>query len=226
MPPSDRQLIRANVGAASLHCFLLVLLLVNFHVSEPANTSVNLFEEAPVYVGDRCQCIPRSGLKTIESQVDLFWMTVSFTVITLGAHLFYASNVKNLYISTLELGKNPFRWIEYGISASIMLSILSVQAGNKDKNLFILMFVATFSQMLQGYCIESAVANDGSVVDKLVPLVAGWALLVGTWYIIYEKWYKGLSYAFENADLCRADSPTDFHKPPTSYLYSLVVLAL
>ena len=226
MVVSNQKLIRVNIGAACLHALLLIAILTFYFKPDVSYTSIKMNEEAPVAADgkDRCRCIPKNGLRTSDSSVDIFWMTVAFTVVTLCAHIFYASNVNNLYVSALESGKNPYRWFEYGLSASLMLSVLSVLSGNRNKQLFVLMFVATFSQMLQGYCIESAVANGGSIVDKVVPLVVGWVLLIGTWYIIYDKWYRSLNYAFDAVAYCDTvlDAPSE--RPPAFIKHLLNVV--
>lgn len=216
---SGNNLIRANIGAASLHGILLVALIVFYFLNTPEKTSVSLFDESWDLSDEtkRCECWAPQGYVTTNSEINLLTMTLIFTIITFIAHVFYASNISNLYLSAIESGKNPYRWIEYGGSASIMLGILSVLAGNRNRNLFILTIIATFAQMLQGYSIESAVASGGSVVDRLVPLVAGWALLAGAWYAVYHKWYDGMTQAFENYDYCKENND-DFDegggKPP------------
>ena len=222
-------LIAANVGAASLHGLLLVALVVYYFINNPDKISVFLFDEGWDLSNDdeRCECWAPQGYFTTNSEINLLTMTLIFTIITFIAHVFYASNISNLYLSAIESGKNPYRWIEYGASASIMLGILSILAGNRNRNLFILTIIATFAQMLQGYSIESAVANDGSAVDRLVPLVAGWALLAGAWYAVYHKWYDGMAQAFDNYDYCKEntdDYDTRGGKPPEfiSHLINVV----
>ena len=229
MDRSKSNLIRANIGAASLHGLLLVGLIIFYFVNNPEKTSVSLFDETWDLADEenRCKCWAPQGYFTTNSKINLLSMTLVFTIITVTAHIFYASNISNLYLSAIESGKNPYRWIEYGGSASIMLGILSVLAGNRNRNLFILTMIATFAQMLQGYSIESAVANNGSAVDRLVPLVAGWALLGGAWYAVYHKWYDGMKQAFENYDYCKEnedDFGGDGGRPPKfiSHLINVV----
>lgn len=222
-------LIRANIGAASLHGLLLVALVAYYFINNPDKTSVFLFDESWDLSNEteRCECWAAQGYFTTNSEINLLTMTLVFTIITFIAHVFYASNISNVYLSAIDSGKNPYRWIEYGASASIMLGILSILAGNRNRNLFILTIVATFAQMLQGYSIESAVANGGSAVDRLVPLVAGWALLAGAWYAVYHKWYDGMAQAFDNYDYCK-ENKDDFDagggKPPEfiSHLINVV----
>ena len=55
-----------------------------------------------------------------------------------------------------------------------------------------------------------------------MPLVAGWVLLVGTWYVIYDQWYRALSYAFENLDYCNAISEDDDYPKPPDFIKHLI----
>jgi hypothetical protein len=199
---SDRTLIGANIGATVLHSLLLATLLTSYVIRRPDRTSVFLLEETGFNSdADRCNCWPRQGYETTTSSVDIFWMTVAFTSITAIAHAFYSANVSNVYIAAVDSGKNPYRWVEYGGSASTMLVILAIISGVRNRSMFVVLFVMTFAQMLQGYMVEAAVANNGSVADKLIPLLAGWALSV-SWYVIYSRWYSELGNSDKIFEYC------------------------
>jgi hypothetical protein len=214
MQVSDKTLLRANYGAALLHTILLAALIFYYFSTDPKKTTVSLLEEAESFDNvDSCKCWPFQGYRTTESKVDIFWMTVSFTIITILAHVFYSVNASNVYIKTVDSGKNPFRWVEYAGSASTMLCILALLAGVRDRNMFVVMFVITFVQMLQGYVIENAVVNKGSVIDKLIPLISGWALCV-SWYVIYNRWYGGLTFLIDNNDACNETTQSDSESSP------------
>ena len=90
-------------------------------------------------------------------EIDLFWLTAAFTAVTALAHLAYATNGfgTGFYLKSIKNGSNPLRWLEYGVSASCMAVILAVLSGIRLRNYIIIIFLATFAQMLQGYNIEA-----------------------------------------------------------------------
>jgi hypothetical protein len=231
MQVSDKTLIRANYGAVLLHTALLGALIFYYFYTDPKKTSVFLLEETgSVENVDKCRCWPVKGYKTTESEIDLFWMTVAFTVITILAHVFYSVNASNVYLNAVGSGKNAYRWIEYAGSASTMLCILALLAGVRDRNMFVVMFVITFVQMLQGYVIETAVVNNGTVTDKLIPLICGWALSV-SWYVIYKRWYdeidlglRTFDYCVENDETALDDTQPASVKPPRFIVHLINVV--
>ena len=138
-----------NWGAFGLHMALLVSLVV-FYVAKNPRTSVRLLTPAttplalPADEGhdssggvvstcpDACTCWPSETLRSDNLSINLFGMTVAFSAITVLAHLVYATDCfgTGWYVESVCLKKrNPLRWVEYSITASLMATILAVLAG-------------------------------------------------------------------------------------------------
>mmetsp|Transcript_26653 Transcript_26653/g.86300 ORF Transcript_26653/g.86300 Transcript_26653/m.86300 type:complete len:288 (-) Transcript_26653:370-1233(-) len=206
-----------------LHLLLVVALVVNRAARKPTKTRVDLVKTDLDPGGFlRCTCRPVVGAKTTESTLDLFTMVWVFSALTAAAHASYALDLFGYSDYVFKGGKNPLRWIEYGASASVMCAILAVLAGVRNRDLLIVLFLATFALMQQGFNAEAAVARGGSSADKLVPLLAGWVLLVATWYPIFTSWYATLDQADDEYDKCK-HLVNDVGEPP-DWLEPLIVV--
>lgn len=118
------------------------------------------------------------------------YLIVIFFFITSFFHLIYATDVfgTGLYSQAIENGNNWLRWIEYGITATIMIFIIALISGVKDFS-FVVILLCTFPfLMLQGQIVERAVKsiNDTSndLTNILIPTLTGWAILLGSFGLI------------------------------------------
>lgn len=126
--------------------------------------------------------IVRIGSINIPSWILAFF---AFTVLF---HVLYATDFfgRGWYTAFLKQGWNPVRWGEYAISASIMIGILSVLAGNRD-----------FTSVLPNVLCVAALQVCGLLVEretiKAIPdlfqvnaaTVMGWVLLLAAWAPIF-----------------------------------------
>ena len=137
--------------------------------------------------------------------VNLWFLVVVFTVVTIIAHVVYASRYKN-YIKMIKSGANLYRWVEYGISASVMAVILAVLAGVRLQTSVCLVFAATAAQMFQGFIIAKAISQDNVVSGQCIgAIVIGWGLLIVVWFTIVEAWFSGLNTAVSDIRNCFND---------------------
>ena len=141
------------------------------------------------------------------AKVDLRFVVVLFFAITSAAHLLYATDFfgKGWYSrEILEFGWNPFRWIEYSLSASLMIYLISVVSGTKDNVSAISAALITPGLMINGFTSERALQQNALsqwssgggekpsidafiVVSNLVP---AWMLYGVHWYIILANYSK------------------------------------
>ena len=113
-----------------------------------------------------------------------------FFALTAFAHLYYATDgfKTGAYSAALLKGWNPYRWAEYGASASIMTVLIATQLGIKDANhLTSLVFINLALQMC-GYVVEAGILSDTREVVKGAS-IAGWLLFLGMWGPIIYAFY-------------------------------------
>lgn len=127
------------------------------------------------------------------------WLIGLFFGVTAVAHLYYATNAfgTKLYESHVRVqGQNPVRWIEYGISATIMIIIIATLSGVKDFDALLFIIFGTVVVMGQGAIVEHQVAvrgakwNDATVWQSTA---IGWAMLTLIFVVIMTNFSKRLN---------------------------------
>lgn len=167
-----------------------------------------------------------------NTKVDLKFIVVSFFAITSAAHLLYATDFfgKGWYSSQiLGFGWNPYRWIEYSLSAGLMIYLIAAVSGTKDQVSAVSAALITPGLMINGFTTERALQQNALhrwslgkgpkpsvdaeiVVSNLVP---AWLLFGVKWYIILSNYSKLVKEAKE------ANRPID---PSVSFMvYSQLV---
>ena len=78
----------------------------------------------------------------------------SFLLISAAAHFIIAFLRMKNYEENLKKGMNPYRWYEYAISSSIMLTFLSTFVGVWDLWSLVMIFVLNAMMIMFGYLME------------------------------------------------------------------------
>ena len=78
----------------------------------------------------------------------------SFLLISAAAHFIIAFLKTKQYEENLKKGMNPYRWYEYALSSSIMLTFLSTFVGVWDLWSLVMIFVLNATMIMFGYLME------------------------------------------------------------------------
>ncbi len=119
----------------------------------------------------------------------LGWAVAGFELISALAHTFVASRWgHSRYIDELEHHRNRFRWVEYSLSASLMIVIIAGLTGITDIAALIALFGVNASMILFGWLMETTNRPGSRVswtpfgfgcVAGIVPWVAIVIYLIG-----------------------------------------------
>ena len=93
------------------------------------------------------------------TQTNLFdlslpWLIAGFFFLSAAAHFIIATFYNNRYVSSLAKGINRARWIEYSVSASVMMVAISLLVGIYDFSSLIMIFSLTAVMNLMGLVME------------------------------------------------------------------------
>ena len=83
-----------------------------------------------------------------------FW-TAMFLFLSAVAHLFVATVGFDLYRSELRAGRNRIRWVEYSLSATLMVVLIAVVTGVTDTAALIAIIGVNISMILFGWLMET-----------------------------------------------------------------------
>lgn len=135
-----------NIVAGFLHlaqAIALILLSVDFTL--PIAGSYLAFD--PV----QQSLVPET---TTLFDLSLPWLVASFFGLSALAHFSIATVYHRRYVKDLNLGINKARWIEYSVSASIMLVAISLLVGIYDLGSLIMIFSLAAIMNLMGLVME------------------------------------------------------------------------
>jgi len=126
-----------------------------------------------------------------STSVPYAYEAVSFFYVTSFFHFLYVL-MGPRYEDMILKQNNYLRWIEYSISATLMIRIIALQCGIRDENALTSISVNTVGIMLQGQIVETMLSQRKvDVKEKSVILVAtivGWILMVTNFYIIVKQY--------------------------------------
>jgi hypothetical protein len=113
-------------------------------------------------------------LSSMESQLQpeievLFelrigWLVAAFFALSAIAHFLNASVGSKTYLQNIARGLNPSRWIEYSLSASLMIVIIAMLVGIYDIVALVGLFGINAAMIGFGYMME--IHNQSTVATK------------------------------------------------------------
>ena len=199
----SEQLIRGHWAAGALHAALAVTVLVIFALPKyQDNGWVAAYRTTATAATAEERMNYAVGIERV-GRIPLQWLLLTFAVIT---SVFHFMNAK---MKTGLLGTgNPLRWLEYSMSAPIMLVIIAALAGVRTVDTLVVMAFATCVTMYFGHLVETS----GSTTSKFMNTAAGWTLYLPVWAMIF--------YVFGTHVRDAKDSNAD----PPGWLWSVVIV--
>ncbi len=125
--------------------------------------------------------VPGVALKVLV--VLIFFITAMF-------HIFYYKN-KTFYLSEIYNGRNRIRWLEYGITSTLMIFVLCVISGVKQYFAVLLICFLNICMLSFGYFLEMSEKLE----VKIVCLVLGFFALTGIFGVLFGNFFPNLDAA-------------------------------
>ena len=138
---------------------------------------------------------PPEGPELEMSADALKGIIVAIFLITAFFHLFYWKS-KN-YIKEVNSGKNRYRWVEYAITASLMIYIYSILSGVKDYYIVFLIVLFNIVLMSFGYFLEMS----SNLQAKFMALVMGFFILTIIFSFTYYQFVNNIDAAKDTYDI-------------------------
>ena len=163
-------------------------------------------------------CVYPHFTSTTTNTIDISviqGLLVSFFLITGTFHLFYYLGGKGIHMEKDEKGlyqpveveeeqssfstfytrmiykkNNYLRWIEYSITATLMLYIIAWTSGVKDTGVYMMLYATNIAMIAQGQLVEEAI-RDGK--NWRIPMITGFILLLAEFSVIIRTFYMRLN---------------------------------
>lgn len=140
---------------------------------------------------------------------------LAFFAITAFAHVYYATDAfgSGKYTAAINEGWNPYRWIEYAISASLMSVLIGGALGIRQVSTLALLAGSTAALNLQGRIVEGMLKNSLELnKDGIYTSTAsGWILFAVLWGVLLYGF--GAVYNDVNEKFKGLTDPSDNNKP-------------
>jgi hypothetical protein len=131
------------------------------------------------------QCPPpvEGGIKVTfeeDGRINMLGLLTSFYIITSLAHAFYAFSGPLYYNNAISSGNNWMRWIEYGITSSLMVVIVARFAGISDRSALYTIGSANSAVMFMGQITEMSL-QKGDTKTAWTATLVGWWITMWIW---------------------------------------------
>lgn len=220
LPVPSGQLFKWNIGMCVFHAV--------FGITALAISKLGL--RVPLYASD-LDIVTMDGdedawafgpeLPKRVGWLHLSWAVASFSWLSAIFHCGNAFIWRKYYVKALEQAYSPFRWIEYSVSASVMILILSYVSGTVFRDTIILLFALTFVTMTFGHLHEVICRPknhdewaESNVFWRLQAHLFGYIPQVFTWAIVIANFISA-------AKASTVDSLGEERKMP-AFVYGIV----
>ena len=122
-------------------------------------------------------------------------MLILFTSVTSCVHIFGYAMSSSIYQESVDVGKNWKRWIEYSITATIMMIVIAISSGVGSLDSLLLITSVTFCCMICGWLSEETARSHKKVSQ--VSTVIGWILLLTALSVILRQFTSIISHNTE-----------------------------
>ena len=201
-------LLSLNVKAALAHTAAFALVLVFYLLwkkSRPHTTAQTYRYTLPDVTelgADKCNSDPQNEVGAGQCTTkyayappkktftfNIIHGVLAFFAITVIAHTFYASDGfgSGSYSKVVHEGWNPYRWVEYGLSASIMSVLIGYALGVRDGGQLINFALLTAAMQASGFVVEASLRSTPNKDIIRGATVSGWFAFVALWVpILYS----------------------------------------
>lgn len=121
--------------------------------------------------------------------IQLPWLIAIFFFLSAFFHLIIATRYEKTYVKNLALGMNKLRWVEYSISASIMMVAIALLVGVYDLSSLIMIFGLTGIMNLLGLVMEEH--NRGAAKINWLSYWIGCLAGIVPWIVIALYFWLG-----------------------------------
>lgn len=124
-------------------------------------------------------------------------LTATFFLLSALFHLLNVTVLRRFYFRELERCRTPTRWIEYTLSAPVMIVLIAYGLGIRERSLIFAIAALIAVTMPFGYWVElesrpsSATRWSRPLSRRLLPWLIGHLPQMAAWFIIILQFYDG-----------------------------------
>jgi hypothetical protein len=180
------RLQKYNLAIGIIHFVASVVLIVLTSIQPKRTITINT-----TYSNDSYQPQNKALI-----DVPIGYFSAVFLMLAAVNHIYVATYGHPDYVAGLKQGKNTYRWLEYGLSASLMHVMIAMLCGVCDIHTLIAIFGLTMTTMTFGYLQERANPFPNPTSGKNIDLTPFWLGCVPhifNWAIIASYFFHGVA---------------------------------
>lgn len=185
-----RRIRRFSFIVGSVHLLAGVLMLI-FANNEFVIGITSTFTAGPPGCAsaevDPCE---RFTITNLDAQLA-YWVAGFSLLSALFHYITVSPAFFEVYVNNLERGRNPFRWIEYALSSTLMILIIMLLSGLDNLTALIGVGFANISMILFGWVSEIMNPPEREKTDW-TPFVFGCIAGLGAWVALYGSLFINL----------------------------------
>lgn len=220
-PPSALPVVlitRWNLAMTIFHAALATVTLTVGNVDLAVPVYKTLLDFVVVFSNGSITSDPRAGMggdrawKLIPSygeagELYITLLVAAFFALSSVFHLLNATLLRDFYLRELRACRTPTRWIEYSLSAPVMIVVIAYGLGVRNRAELAAIAVLVGVTMPFGYWTETAARPSASGADewaqplcqRLAPWVVGHVPQSAAWYLIVWQFYDSVADAADRA---------------------------
>ncbi len=125
-----------------------------------------------------------------QADVPVGYFAMIFLLLAGLNHLFVCTVWWSSYLRNISVGRNPVRWFEYSVSASLMHVHVAMLAGCMDLHICFLIFGLTMCTMYFGWLAEP---KEGGGAPDVRAFWAGFAPYIWQWAVVFCYFFTSVS---------------------------------
>ena len=131
-------------------------------------------------------------------ELPFTWLVATFFLLSALFHLLNATLLRRFYFAELERCRTPTRWIEYFLSAPVMIVLIAYGLGQRNRDMLVALFGLVAITMPFGYWIEvegrplSPTEWTKPLCSRLYPWFIGHVPQVFAWLLIIVPFYEAI----------------------------------
>lgn len=139
---------------------------------------------------------------TVPTYVDALQVDITILIAVMFAigfltHTFYAVDPKHLFTHSVHLGSNPFRWLEYAITGSLLILIIALLVKITDATVLLLLVVLFAIAMLLCGIVERRL-RERVIRASIIPMGLAWLAVTVVAAVIVLSYIEANKSAKDN----------------------------
>lgn len=201
----EGRIVAWNLAMVLFHALLAIVTLSTSNLSLTVKVYRTTIDFVPRFANDTSRGWDLVPGYAEGGSLPLAYLVILFFALSATFHLLNATLLRDFYIRNLAMCKTPTRWIEYSISAPIMMIVIAYSLGIRDRATLLSLAVLVGITMPFGYWTEEIArpVNETTwnrpLLVRLYPWFLGHIPQTAAWFLVIWQFYDSVGDNLDRA---------------------------